>query len=284
MKPLGLVNGKLVDLDENVIPIEDRGHLFGDGAYEVTEVHNGKIFTLREHMERLFRSLNEIRIPIPYNFHELASFHELLVKETGIKEGGIYLQVTRGVAPRVHNFPDNIVPRLSMTLRPPMYPPTTLWENGAKCISVPDERWFRCDIKSLNLLSSVLCKQKAKEAGCFEVVMVRDGWVTECAHSNFFVIKEGKLWTHPINNMILKGITRTIVVEKVATKLGIQVQEAPFNMEFVRKADEAFLTATTLSVVPVVSIDGIPVGNGQRGEITNKIQAEFLVFRENECS
>lgn len=283
MRALGLVNGRLVSLEEKVIPIEDRGHQFGDGVYEVTEVYNGKVFTLKHHMDRLFRSLNEIRISIPYTYEELCGFHELLIRESGITEGAIYLQITRGVAPRVHNFPESCHPGLSMTIRPG-FSHEDLWKNGVKCITHPDERWLNCHIKSLNLLGSVLCKQKAQESGSFEVVLIRNGYITESAHSNFFVVKDGKLWTHPANKLILKGITRTVVLENIIGPLGVAAVEEPFDTDFLNQADEAFLTATTHSIIPVVTIDDKPVGNGKVGPITRKLQAAFLAFRERECA
>ncbi|MCX7780797.1 MAG: D-amino-acid transaminase [Negativicutes bacterium] len=286
MRPLGMVNGEIVDINANVVPMEDRGHQFGDGAYEVTRVYNGRCFALKEHMDRMYRSLRELRIPITYTFDELAEFHERLIKESGITEGGIYLQITRGVAPRAHNFPDTVVPRLTMSIRPVGTGAalTAVRENGAKIIFVPDERWLRCDIKSLNLLGNVLGKQKAKEAGCFEAVMIRDGFVTEGTSSNMFIVRDGVLWTHPANNLILKGVTRTFIVEKIAPELGIPVIEKAFTPEFAKGAAEAFLSGTTTEVAPVIAIDDAPVSDGRVGPITRKIQKAYIAMIDAECS
>ena len=190
MRPIGLIDGKIIGLSEKVVELEDRGYQFGDGAYEVTRVYNSRPFALSLHLERLRRSLNELKIPLPYTFEELAKFHTLLIETSGIGEASVYLQITRGVAPRAHVFPDHAVPRLTMTIQP-VTPNDVLRASGARGIFVPDERWLRCDIKSLNLLANVLAKQRATEAGAFEAIQVRDGWVTEGCVSNFFAVKDG---------------------------------------------------------------------------------------------
>lgn len=283
MKPLGLLDGKIVDLNDNILPMEDRGYQFGDGVYEYTKVYNGRCFALKQHMDRLYRSLRELRIPAVYTYNELEEFHQLLIAESGILEGGIYLQITRGVAPRVHNFPDVVVPRLTMSIRPSGTGNLALWENGANIISVPDERWLRCDIKSLNLLGNILGKQRAKEMGCFEAVMIRDGFVTEGTSSNFFVVKDDVLWTHPSNNLILKGITKTLVLENIAPDLEITTVEKKFDMNFVKTAQEAFLSGTSTEIMPVISIDGHTIGDGKPGVVTLRIQTAYKKMIEQEC-
>jgi D-alanine transaminase len=284
MRPLGLFEGKIVDLEENVVPIEERGHVFGDGVYEATEVYKGKLFAFKLHMDRLFYSLREIRIQSPYTYEQLESYHKLLIRETGIENGNIYMQITRGWAPRKHEFPDVVKPRLSMFLRPPSPPPPSMWEEGAHVIMLPDERWLRCDIKSLNLLPNVLAKQRAKEAGCYEALLIRDGKITECSHSNFGIIKDGVIWTHPANHLILRGITRTILIQHLVGPLGIKVNEVPFDVPFLLKADEAFICSTSKNIVPCVKVDGIPIGNGKPGPITRKLLEAFLAYRKNECA
>ncbi|SDF49122.1 D-amino-acid transaminase [Sporolituus thermophilus] len=285
MRPIGLVDGRLIDLNENVVPMEDRGHQFGDGIYEVTRVYNGRCFALKQHMDRAYRSLRELRIPATYTFDELKGFHELLIKESGITEGAIYMQITRGVAPRAHGFPENVVPRLTMSIRPTASN-TALKEGGAKGLFVPDERWLRCDIKSINLLGNILGKQRAKEAGCFEGIQVRGEYVTEGTSSNFFVIKDEVLWTHPahpVSNLILKGVTRTIIMEEILPSLGLTVVEKPFTPAFAKSADEAFICGTNSEVIPIISLDGAPVGSGQVGPITRKIQAAYEAIIDREC-
>lgn len=283
MKPLGLVNGNLVDLDENVISMEDRGHQFGDGVYEVTKVYNGRCFALLPHLERLYRSLRAIRIPATYTLEELVEFHELLIEKSGITEGSIYVQITRGAAPRVHTFPEPVVPCLTMSIRPAGSPNTKLWENGIKVALIPDQRWLRCDIKSLNLLPNILGKQEAKEAGCYEGVMVRDKHVTEGTSSNFFVVKDDVVWTYPISPLILKGVTRTIIIEELAKELDITVLEKPFEVSFLKGASEAFLSGTSTEIMPVTMINDTKIGNGEVGPITRKLQAAYTRLIDKEC-
>ena len=282
MGPLGLLDGKIIDLSENIVPMEDRGHQFGDGAYEVTRVYNRRCFALKPHMDRLYRSLRELRIPATYTFEELAGFHELLIKESGISEGGIYLQITRGVSPRAHGFPDQVVPRLTMSIRP-ISPLTALLETGSKALLIPDERWMRCDIKSINLLGNIMGKQKAKEAGCFEGIQVRDGIVTEGTSSNFFVIKDGVLWTHPVSNLILRGITRTIVMEQLAPQLGLTVVEKAFSPDFLKTAEEAFICGTNTEIMPVVAVSNITIGMGTVGSNCRNLQAAYDKLIDKEC-
>ena len=283
MKSLGLVNGKLVDMNENVVPMEDRGHQFGDGVYEFVKIYNGKCFALKPHLDRLYRSLRAIRIPAIYTFEELIEFHELLIEKSGIVEGAIYLQITRGVAPRTHGFPEKVVPCLTMSIRSASSANHVLWEQGVKISLIPDERWLRCDIKSLNLLGNILGKQKAKEAGSFEGVMVRGEHITEGTSSNFFVVKDDIIWTHPATPLILKGITRTIVMEKLAKELDITVLEKPFNVNFVKGASEAFLTGTSTEIMPVTTIDDAIVGDGAVGPITRSIQSAYTRLIDEEC-
>lgn len=283
MKPIGLLNGKLIDLTDNIVPMEDRGHQFGDGVYEVTRVYNGRCFALKMHVDRLYRSLRELTIPAVYTYEELAEFHELLIKESGITEGAIYLQITRGVSPRAHGFPENVVPCLTMSIRPVAVAPDKNKLEGAKGLLIPDERWLRCDIKSLNLLGNVMGKQKANEAGCFEGIQVRDGFVTEGTSSNFFVIKDGVAWTYPRCNLILTGVTRTLIMEKIAPELGVLVVEKKFDEAFVKTAEEAFVSGTNSEITPIVTINGKPVGTGSVGPITRKIQAAYWAMIDEEC-
>lgn len=283
MKSLGLINGNLVDLDENVIPMEDRGHQFGDGVYEVTKVYNGRCFALMPHLERLYRSLRAIRIPATYTFDELVEFHELLIEKSGITEGAIYLQITRGVAPRIHSFPEQVVPCLTMSIRPAGVTNPQFREKGVKITLIPDERWLRCDIKSLNLLPNILGKQQAKEVGAYEGVMIRDPYVTEGTSSNFFVVKDEVVWTYPATALILKGITRTIVMDQLAKELGITILEKAFQVSFIKGASEAFLSGTSTEIMPVTMIDSTKVGDGEVGPVTRALQSAYTRLIDEEC-
>ena len=282
MGALGFIDGRTVDLKELVIAMEDRGYQFGDGVYEYTKVYNGKCFAMKPHIDRLYRSLRELRIPAVFTFDEMAGIHDRLIRESGIENGGIYLQITRGWSPRVHNFPDNVVPCLTMTIRPSTIN-AALWETGAGVLSAPDERWLRCDIKSLNLLGNILGKQKAKEAGCYEAVLIRDNLVTEGTSSNFFIVKDEVLWTYPLGNLILKGVTRTRVLDEIAPAQKIAFLEKAFSLDVALKAEEAFLTGTTTEIMPIVTIDGKPMANGKVGPVTRKIQAAYKAMIAQEC-
>lgn len=282
MGALGFIDGRIVDLKELVVAMEDRGYQFGDGVYEYTKVYNGKCFSLKPHIDRLYRSLRELRIPAVFTFAEMEEIHNRLIAESGIENGGIYLQITRGWAPRAHAFPDTVVPCLTMTIRPSSIN-AAQWDTGVGVVAVPDERWLRCDIKSLNLLGNILAKQKAKEAGCYEAIMIRDNMVTEGSSSNFVIVKDGVLWTYPIGNLILKGVTRTRVLEEIVPANGLSVLEKAFTLDFAKKADEAFLTGTTTEIMPIVTIDGQPVADGKVGPITKKIQKGYKDAIAKEC-
>lgn len=282
MKALGYIDGQIVDLKDKVIAMEDRGYQFGDGVYEYTKVYNGKCFSLKPHIDRLYRSLRELHIPAVFTYQEMEEIHQRLIAESGVENGGIYLQITRGWAPRAHQFPDTVIPCLTMTIRPGAANPE-LWETGVGVLAVPDERWLRCDIKSLNLLGNVLGKQKAKEANCFEAIMIRDNMVTEGTSSNFVIVKDGVLWTYPACNLILKGVTRTRVLEEIVPELGLSYLEKAFDLDFARGADEAFLTGTTTEVMPVISISGRPVADGKVGPITRKVQQAYQAMIKREC-
>lgn len=268
-----LYNDRLIDREEARIDIEDRGYQFGDGVYEVVSVYGGKIFRLQEHLDRFEYSANQLGITLPVtqqnlsdNLHKLINHHELT-------NGQIYFQVTRGYAPRNHPFPEDPQPVLTgyVTRKPR---PVESMKNGVATIITDDIRWLRCDIKSLNLLGSVLAKQKAAEAGAYEAIQHRDGVVTEGSASNLFMVKEGKLHTHPLGNLILGGITRIIVLE-IAKKLDIDVVEATFTLGELAEADELFLTSTTSEIMPIVTLDAKPVGSGAPGSVTKLLQEEF---------
>lgn len=284
MRPLGFFDGRIVELDEKIVAMEDRGHQFGDGVYEATRVYNGKCFQLKRHLDRCVRSLRELKIPIVYTYEELEEIHDSLIKESGVTDGFIYFQITRGTAPREHGFPKNVIPHLSMFIRP-MQTKMDLQASGVKCFLTPDQRWLRCDIKSLNLLGNVLAKQSAHDASCFEAVMYREdkNLITEGSSSNFFIVKDDVIWTHPVNNLILKGITRTVLLDDIMPTLNLTVLEKAFSPEFAQKADEAFITSTSLEVMPVISLGGKIIGDGKPGKITQQLQKAYQEKAQQEC-
>lgn len=284
MGSLGFFDGKFIAFEDMAVAIEDRGYQFGDGVYEATHVYNKKCFALNRHLDRCVRSMRELRIPIVYTHAELEEIHKELIVRSGFEEALIYFQITRGTAPRDHHFPEKVVPHLSMTIRPGET--RTDWQaNGIHCIFAQDQRWLRCDIKSLNLLGNILAKQEAHEKNCPEALLVRKSTntVTEGASSNAFIVKDGLLWTHPLSNLILKGVTRSILLEEVAPKLGVTVVEKAFTPEFAMTADEVFVTNTSFQIMPVVKLDGKQIGSGNPGEITLKLQKGYKEIVQKEC-
>lgn len=284
MRAMGFFDGAVLPLEDVAVRLEDRGYQFGDGIYEATMVYNGKCFALERHLERYLRSSRELRIPVVYSFEDLETIHNTLIEASGIREGLIYFQITRGTAPRNHQFPDKCVPHLSATIRP-YETPVEAQESGVRCLLTEDLRWLRCDIKSLNLLGNVLAKQKAHEAKCFEAVLVRKDTdtVTEGASSNFFVVKGGVLWTHPVDNLILKGVTRSILLEEIVPKLDLPVIEKPFSPAFAQEADEAFLTCTGNQILPIVKLNSNSVGDGKPGPVTLRLLEAYRALVQREC-
>lgn len=269
-----LFNGELIANDDISISYKDRGYYFGDGVYEVFRIYHGKIFEKQAHLERLARSSREIKLQLPYTLPQMNEMIERLINAEKVSSGTLYLQVTRGVADRSHTFPKNSAPTLLAYITP-VNRPLQMIENGITAISRADFRWLRCDIKSLNLLPNTLLKQEAIENHADEVVLHREGIVTECSASNIMMIKTGVIYTHPANNLILHGITRSVVL-RLAEQLSITVKEQPFTLEQLYQADEVFITGTTVEITPVISIDGNKVGKtGSPGEITRKLQQAF---------
>jgi D-alanine transaminase len=274
-KDVVYVNGSFLPRAEARVSVEDRGFVFGDGVYEVLRAINGRLFATRFHNQRLERSLEGIKISLqggdsPGRFVEIG---KQLLKENRLLDGEaiLYMQVTRGASTRAHHFPPaDIAPTVYISVTR-FTPYTDLAANGASAISHPDLRWGRCDLKTLNLLPNVLASQTAKERGAFEAMLVRDGVVTEGAKTNFFGVVAGTLRTHPCDNHILPGITRS-VLHDLARELGIELDETPIKVGEIAKLSELFLTGTTTDVMPVVKLDDTPVGKGRPGELTRRLQ------------
>ncbi|OEH92754.1 D-amino-acid transaminase [Bacillus solimangrovi] len=266
-------NGKFIDIDQLVVPIDERGHNFGDGVYEVVRVYNGEAFGLTEHLVRLIDSAEAIRIKLPYT---LEGFQELIlegIEKSGLKDSVVYLQVTRGVAKRQHLFPEAAA-AVAMTIREAKDVSINLREGGASVIVKEDERWLNCYIKSLNLLPNILVKQEAADTGAIEAVLHRDGVMTEGSSSNLFIIKEGMLYTTPLSRHILAGITRANVLS-LAKKLNIPIKEEQIRLEQFKQADEIFITSTTLEVMPIVTVDGEQIADGKPGKYTMQLQNAY---------
>ncbi|HMH24966.1 MAG TPA: D-amino acid aminotransferase [Gemmatimonadaceae bacterium] len=274
-KDIVYVNGAFVPRAEARVSVEDRGFVFGDGVYEVLRIINGRPFAARFHNERLRRSLEGIRISLAGKDspESLTEIGRQLLKENGLLEGQatMYMQVTRGATTRAHNFPPaDVKPTVYISVAR-FTPYSDLAQNGASAITHPDLRWGRCDLKTLNLLPNVLASQAAKERGTFEAMLIRDGVVTEGTKTNFFGVLDGTLRTHPCDDHILPGITRSILSE-LARELNVDLDETPIRASEIPLLSELFLSGTTTDVMPVVTLDDKPVGNGKPGEVTRKLQ------------
>jgi len=274
MPNIGYLNGRFSPLEEITISPDDRGFLFGDGIYEVVRAYHGVPAFWEDHYARLIRSANEIQLPFQIQPQD---FHRLLLtglQQSGYAEGKIYIHITRGVAPREHGFPLNVQPTVFLSFREMGGLSMELIKRGAKVITVPDIRWDRCDIKSLNLLPNVLAKQKAEEAKVFEAIFVRDGLVIEGATSNIFLVKDGQLRTPERNSFVLSGVTQQQVIQ-VAQAHGQEVHFDRIPLEDLYQAEEVFLVGTTIEVLPVVNVDGQAVHNGKPGPVTCALQQYF---------
>ncbi|WP_040229228.1 D-amino-acid transaminase [Bhargavaea cecembensis] len=268
-----LLNDRFVKDDEITVSIEDRGYYFGDGVYEVIRVYGGSLFTADEHIGRLYESAEKIRMELPYGKPEMKANLERLVRDNDIKEGHVYVQATRGSAPRVHHFPgEDIVPVITGYTK--AYAEDAKKPETVTLKSVEDIRWMRCDIKSLNLLPNVLAKQEAHEAGSFEALLHRSGTVTEGSSSNMFGVKDDVIYTHPVSNFILNGITRRVIMD-CCGEIGQTVIEEPMALEDVYGMDEFFMSSTTNDIVPVSEIDGRTIGDGKPGPVTKALMAAF---------
>ena len=287
MSRVAYVNGVYAPHGEAVIHVEDRGFQFADGVYEVWSVFDGRLADFDGHMDRLFRSLDELKIAHPMGRGALAAVLRETVRRNRVRNGIVYLQVTRGTARRDHPFPSgDVAPSVVVTARSMN---RTAMEAGARkgvaVITQPDIRWGRCDIKSVGLLANVLAKQAAKERGAYEAWMVDEmGLVTEGSSTNAWIIdKDGKLRTRDTQANILRGITRAAVMALVAEQ-GLELDERPFSVEDAKQAREAFITSASAYVTPVVSIDGATIGDGKPGPIALRLRALYLEKARDEAA
>jgi D-alanine transaminase len=277
MSRVAYVSGQYVPHRQAVVHIEDRGYQFADGVYEVIAVVGGHLVDEEPHLKRLHRSLGELRITMPIADAALQVVIREVVRRNGVDTGIVYLQVTRGAAPREHAFPKAAKPALIVTSRRTRAPDPRLGNDGIAVITIPDIRWQRCDIKSVALVANVLGKQQAREAGAYEAWQVdRDGWVTEGTSTNAWIVTEGgEVVTRAPDNAILNGVTRRAVFDIIARQ-GYRLVERPFTVAEARAAREAFLTSTTADLLPVVQLDGLPVADGKPGPLSRTLRAGYL--------
>ncbi|PST24615.1 D-amino-acid transaminase [Mesorhizobium plurifarium] len=283
MPRIAYVNGTYVQHAEAAIHVEDRGYQFADGVYEVCEVRHGFIIDLTRHLDRLGRSLGELRISWPMSRAALVHVIREVLRRNRVRNGLFYLQVTRGVARRDHVFPDSDTPPSIVVTAKRTDPRAVARKNaeGVSAITVPENRWDRVDIKSVGLLPNVLARQSAKEAGAQEAIFVdADGTVKEGAATNVWIVDgEGTLRTRPAESGILRGVTRTTLMD-VAKPLGLKIEERAFSVEEMLAAREVFITAATSICFPVVSVDGKTIGNGHPGSIAQNIREAFFDIAE----
>lgn len=270
------VNGEYLPEGEARVSIFDRGFVFGDGIYEVVPVIGGKMVDKAPFLERLKRSLGELRIGMPMSEDEFVAMHEKLIELNGIEEGGVYSQITRGVADRDFAFPaPGTKPSVAAFTMKKQLIDNANARTGVKVVTVDDIRWKRRDIKSIALLGQVMAKQVAVEKGAFEGWMVEDGYVTEGTSSTAYIVKDGTIVTRPLSNEILPGIRRKVIKQLCADK-GVKLEERLFTVEEALAADEAFLSSATTLVMPIVEIDGHQIGGGQPGPVARQMREYYV--------
>jgi len=277
MSRIAYVNGQYLPHREAAVHIEDRGYQFADGVYEVIAVVDGHLVDEAPHLVRLHRSLRELRIPPPMDDAALKVVVRETVRRNGVDTGIVYIQVTRGAAPREHAFPRAAKPSLVVTSRRAKPPDPRLGADGIAVITIPDIRWQRCDIKSVALVPNVLGKQQAREAGAYEAWQVDgEGRITEGTSTNAWIVTAaGEVVTRIPDHAILNGVTRGAIIEIIGRE-GYRLVERPFTVAEAKAAREAFLTSTTADLLPVVRIDGEPVGDGRPGPLATKLRGAYL--------
>ncbi|MFS0671845.1 D-amino-acid transaminase [Ornithinibacillus sp. 179-J 7C1 HS] len=272
--PVILSQAKFIHRDSLQFPIEERALQFGDGIYEVIRIYNGTYYLLDEHIDRLFRSTEAIKIKLSQSKEEMKELLlELLTRNDITGDGKLYMQVSRGSAPRDHVFPKDVEPNIYAYAQSLPRNLETI-KNGVSVITHRDIRWENCYIKSLNLLPNVLAKQEAKEQNCYEAILHKEGRVTECSAANVYLVKNGTIYTHPTTNNILHGCVR-MAVERFVEELNITFIEEPFTLKDLAEADELFLTSSTSEITPIIRVDGKLIKDGKPGEITRKLQAAY---------
>jgi len=272
------LNGKFMPIEEARIPVLDRGFIFGDGVYEVIPVYSRKPFRLAEHLQRLQHSLDGIRLSNPHSDSEWSSLLEQLIDANDSEDQSLYLHVTRGVAKRDHAFPKGVAPTVFIMSNPLLTPPEELLATGVAAITATDNRWLRCDIKAISLLPNVLLRQMAIDSGAMEAVLLRDGFMTEGAASNIFIVKNETLLAPPKNHLMLPGITYDVVLELAAT-YKIRHEVRAVSEYEVLTADEILLTSSTREIMPITRLDGKPVGNGKPGVIFEVLYSLYQEYK-----
>lgn len=278
MGDMVFLNGEILPIEQAKIPVLDRGFIFGDGIYELVPVYSRVPFRLDEHLNRLERSLREVRIRNPYSRGEWRDVIQRLIAAQSFEDQGLYFQVTRGVAKRDHAFPQGIEPTVFAMANPLVTPPAALVERGAAARSAVDFRWQRCDIKSISLIGNCLLRQLSADAGEAETILFRDGLLTEASASNVFIVRAGVIQGPPKSNLILPGITYDVVVE-IAREAGLPLELRDIPEAEVRRADEVWVTSSSKEILAIVSLDGKPVGDGKPGPVFRRMHTLYQEFK-----
>lgn len=285
MSRVAYVNGCYQAHSQAVVHIEDRGFQFADGVYEVWGVFGGRLADFDGHMTRLHRSLNELQIAIPMTPAALKQVLDETIRRNRVRDGIVYLQVTRGTAPRDHAFPKDVAPSVVVTAkRVDTTKGEALAARGAAGVTQPDTRWGRCDIKTVGLLANVLAKQAARERGAYECLLVDEmGLVTEGSSTNAWIVDEsGKVRTRDTQANILRGVTRTMLLEIIADE-GLELDERPFSVDEAKRARELFVTAASTFVMPLISLDGAKIGDGKPGPVATRLRALYVQQAERDA-
>ena len=273
------LNGAFVRADEAKVSVLDRGFIFGDGVYEVVPVYSKVAFRLDEHLERLERSLAAVGIRNPYTREQWRGFIAGVVERQAFEDQAVYFQVTRGVAPREHAFPKGeVAPTVFMMSTPLVNPPAEQVERGAQAVSARDNRWLRCDIKSISLIGNVLLRQLSADAGAAETILFRDGKLTEASASNVFIVKRGVIVSPPKSSLILPGITYDVVAE-LARAAGMPLEFREIPEAEVRAADEIWVTSSSKEILAIVSLDGVKIGDGKPGPQFRRMYELYQEFK-----
>jgi D-alanine transaminase len=272
------LNGAFMPLAEAKVPVLDRGFIFGDGVYEVVPVYSKVPFRVEEHLNRLERSLGAVGIRNPYTREQWRGFVAGVIEHQPFEDQGVYFQVTRGVAKRDHAFPKDAQPTVFMMSNPLVPPPRAQVERGASAITARDNRWLRCDIKSISLIGNVLLRQLSAEADAVETILFRDGKLTEASSSNVFIVKQGVIFSPPKNELILPGITYDVVVE-LARSHALPLEMRDVTESEVRGADEIWVTSSSKEVLAVVELDGQAVGEGRPGAVFRRMHQLYQDFK-----
>jgi D-alanine transaminase len=278
MNPVFL-NGKLVPIEQASVSVLDRGFIFGDGVYELVPVYSRVPFRLDEHLTRLERSLGEAKIRNPYSRAQWRSNIYQVIDAQTFEDQGVYFQVTRGVAKRDHAFPKSLEPTVFMMSNPLVSPPQAQVDKGGAAVSAIDNRWLRCDIKSISLLGNCLLRQTSAEAGAVETILFRDGKLTEASASNVFIVKRGVIQSPPKSNLILPGITYDVVSE-LARANNLPIEFRDVSEAEVRAADEIWVTSSSKEVLAIVELDGKRVGDGRPGPVFRRMHQLYQEFKQ----